>query len=67
MFLLNPRGKVGSTMEFSICEITVSMGFRKRDFTWSGSTKSMKFGSPTSEKVVLFGFKASGELEVPSG
>ena len=60
-------GRVGSTVDVSICEITVSMGFPKRALTWVGSTKSTKFGSPTSEKVVLFGFKTSGGLEVPSG
>ena len=65
--LLNPRGKVGSTMDVSSCEIIVSTRFPKRSFTWSGSTKSTKSGSPTSEKLVLFGFKTSGGLEVSSG
>ena len=53
-------------MEVSICEINGSTEFPKRYFTWVGSTKSMKFRSPTSKKVVLFGFKTSGELEVPT-
>ena len=67
MFLLNPRGIVGSTVEVSICEMNGSTEVLKRDFTWEGSTKSMKFGSPTSEKVVLIGFKTSGGLEVSNG
>ena len=66
-FLLNPRGRVGSTVDVSICEMTVSVGFPKRAFTYSGSTRSTMFGLPTSEKVVFFGFVAIGELEVTSG
>ena len=54
-------------MDVSICEITGSTEFPKRSFTWAGSIKSTKFVSLTSEKVVLFGFKTSGGLEVPSG
>ena len=67
VFLLNPRGRVGSTMDVSICEITVSVGFLKRAFSCSRSTRSTKFELPTSEKVVSFGFVTSGELEVTSG
>ena len=67
MFLLNPRGGVGSTVDVSICEIIGSMEFPKRDFSWAGSSKSTKFESPTNEKFILFGFKTSGGLEVPSG
>ena len=54
-------------MDVSICEITGSMELPKRDFTWARSTKSTKFGYPTSEKVVLFGFNTSGGLEISSG
>ena len=54
-------------MDVSICEITGTTELPKRYFTWTRSTKSMKFGSPTSEKVVLFGFKNSGGLEISSG
>ena len=67
MFLLNPIGRVGSTVDVSIYEIIVSMGFPKISLTWEGPTKSTKFNSSTSEKVVLFGFKTSGGLEVPNG
>ena len=59
MFLLNPRGIVGSTVEVSNCKMTRSMEVPKRYFTWVGSTKSTKFGSPTSEKVMLIGFETS--------
>ena len=54
-------------MEVSICEMTGSMEVPKRAFTWAGSTKSTKFGPPTSEKVVLIGFETSGGLEVSNG
>ena len=54
-------------MDVSIFDITVSVGFPKRAFTCSGSTRSTKFRLPTSEKVVSFGFVTSGELEVTSG
>ena len=67
IFLLNPRGIVGSTVDVSICEMTASMGFPKRAFTCSGSTRSTKFRLPTSEKVVSFGFVTSVELEVTTG
>ena len=65
-FLLNPKGIVGSTVEVSIFEMTGSTKVPKRYFTWEESTKSTKFRSPTSEKVVLFVFNTSGGLEVPS-
>ena len=58
---------MGSTVDVSICEMIVSKGFPKRDFTYSRPTKSIKFGLPTSEKVVSFGSVTSGELEVTSG
>ena len=67
VFLLNPRGRVGSTMDVSICEMTISVRFPNRAFTFSGPTKLTRFGLPTSEKVVSFGCVTSGELEVTSG
>ena len=54
-------------MEVLICEMIGSMEVPKRGFTWEASTKSMKFGYPTSEKVMLCVFKTSGGLEIPSG
>ena len=66
MFLLNPRGIVVSTVEVLICEMIGFTEVPKRAFTWVGSTKSMKFRSPTSEKVVLIVFETSGGLEVSS-
>ena len=55
MLLLDPIGEVYSTSNVSICEIT---DLSRSDFTWTGSTNSTKFGSPTREEVVL------GYLEV---
>ena len=54
-------------MDVSICEMTIFMVFPKKAFTCLGSTRSTKFGLPTSEKVVSFGFVTSGEIKVTSG
>ena len=55
MILLDPIGEVDPTSDVSICEI---IELSRSAFTWTGSTKSTKFGYPTREEVVL------GYLEV---
>ena len=67
MFLLGPIGKVGATVEVSICEITVFVEPPKSACTRAGSMKSTKLGFPTNEKVVLLGFYTSGGLRVSEG
>ena len=59
MLLLGLIGMVDATVDVSICDITMFIGFPKRAFTREGSTELVKFGSPTSEKVVSFGFVTS--------
>ena len=67
MLLLSSIGMVGTTVEVSICEITVFVELPKRACTWAGSIKLMKFGSPTSENVVSLGFCTSGVLRISNG
>ena len=58
---------VGTTMEVSICAITIFVEMPKRACTWVGSMKLTKLGFPTNEKVVLLGFYTSGGLRVFEG
>ena len=50
MLLLDPIGEVEYSSDVSICEI---IELSRSAFTWTGSTKSTRFGSPTREEVVL--------------
>ena len=67
MFLLGSIGMVGTTVEVSICEITVFVEMPKRACTWAGSMKLTNLGSPTNKKDVLFDFYTSGRLRISNG